>query len=206
MTALSFNPRPRWWPRLALTGALLLAPLAAHCAPLLSVTLSSAGVTVGDSFTATVHVDQVLDLYSYQFDLHFDPLLLSASSVLERTFLSNAGPTIFLPGSIDNSLGRVSFVAGTLLSAIAGADGSGDLVEFTLSALSAGLANLSIDNLLLYDSVGGPISGAALQGASVQINAGGPAGLPEPGTLLLVLPLALGLLWGRRRGGAAALR
>lgn len=206
MTALSYNPLPRWWPRLALTGALLLAPLAATCAPLLSVSLSSAAVTMGDSFTATVHVDQMVDLYGYQFDLRFDPLLLSASSMLERTFLSNVGPALFVPGHIDNGLGLVSFVAGTLSGAIAGADGSGDLVEFTFSALSVGLAGLSIDNLLLFDSLGAAIGGATLQGASVQINAGGPVGLPEPGTLLLVLPLALGLLWGRHRGGDAAPR
>lgn len=206
MTLLSYTPLPRCWRHLALTGALLLAPLAAHCAPLLSVTLSSAAVTVGDSFTATVHVEQMVDLYSYQLDLRFDPLLLSASSLLERTFLSNAGPAIFVPGSIDNSLGLVSFVAGTLLGAIAGADGGGDLVEFTFSALTAGLAGLSIENLLLFDSLGAPIGGANVQGASMRINAGGPVGLPEPGTLLLVLPLALGLLWRRRRTGHAALR
>lgn len=206
MTALSCNPLPRRWHRLAFAAALLLAPLAALCAPLLSVTLSAASVTVGDSFTATVHVDQMADLYGYQLDLRFDPLLLSASNVLERSFLLNAGPTIFLPGSIDNSLGLVSFVAGTLSSAIPGADGSGDLVEFTFSALAAGLSGLSIESLLLYDSAGAAIGGATLLGAVLQINAGGPAGLPEPGTLMLVLPLALGLLWGRRCSGHAVLR
>ena len=169
--------------------ALLATPMLANSTPLLSIVLSSANATVGDSLTATVHIDQVADLYAYQFDLVFSPGLLAGGAMTERTFLSFAGGTTFLAGTVDNMLGTVVNVANTLSGAIAGADGSGDWVEFSFDAVGAGLASLSLANVFALDSTFGNIT-VGLQGASVQISAAGPTPTPEPGTLLLVLPLA----------------
>lgn len=171
-------------------GSLLAVPQLAASAPLMSVSLSTPSAQVGDSLSASVHIYQVSDLYAYQFDLVFSPGLLATTAMSERTFLADVGGTIFLAGAIDNATGRVSFVADSLLGAISGANGDGDLVEFSFQALGAGLASVLIENVLLLDSSFRDIT-ASLKGANLRIANGSSNGVPEPSTLMLVLPLSL---------------
>src|SRR5580693_6858462 len=51
---------------------------------------------VGDTFEVEVDVTGITDLYAFQFDLTFDPTLLSAVSVTEGAFLPSGGTTFFI--------------------------------------------------------------------------------------------------------------
>src|ERR1035441_10690187 len=77
--------------------------------------------TVGQSFTLSVVISGASDLYGYQFDLGFDPTVLKATSVTEGAFLGTGGPTIFLPGTIDNVGGSITANADILNGAKASA-------------------------------------------------------------------------------------
>ena len=50
------------------------------------VSAGSANVHVGDTFNIPVSVSDVSDLFSFQFDLSFDPTILELQSISEGSF------------------------------------------------------------------------------------------------------------------------
>jgi len=142
--------------------------------------------TVGSTVTLSVDLSAISDLYAWQFTLNFDPSLLQASSVSEGAFLGSAGATYFAPGTIDNSAGTISFNADTLLTAVAGANGSGTLLTVSFSAIGSGTSALSFADTLALDS---QLNDIAVQwnGRSLAVV----SAVPEPVPALM---LAAGLL------------
>jgi hypothetical protein len=168
-------------------------------------------INVGDIFSIDFLIgatdpgasDDVTDLYAYQFGVAYDPSILTANSVSEGVFLSSAGPTFFLPGFIDNTLGLITFNANTLLAAIAGVSGSGSLLSVEFTALAIGTSGVSAvfdpDPFIgdsLIDSTLSPIDPFSVVDGSVTVEA--PTSVPEPGTIMLLLP-ALTMFAGPRR-------
>ena len=149
------------------------------------LTIGSAQVSPGDQITVPVEILGVTDLYAFQFDVSFNPSIISAVSITEGPFLPSAGPTFFIPGTIDNGVGVVSFTADTLLGNIPGASGSGALAFLTLVADAPGTSPLSLSNAILLDSNLGDISFTTQDGQVIVNN------VPEPSTLSV---LAVGLV------------
>lgn len=89
----------------------------------LSVEPSSHNIGFSSSFAVDVSVKDVSNLYAYQFDIKFNPNLFNAVSVVESPFLSSSGTTFFLPGTIDNTTGDITFVANTLIGTVPGVNG-----------------------------------------------------------------------------------
>jgi hypothetical protein len=146
-------------------------------------------VTVGQTFTLSVNISGAADLYGYQFDLGFNPTVLQAISVTEGAFLGTGGPTIFLPGTIDNVGGSITFNADILNGAVSGVNGSGDLLDVTFQALAAGSSGVPIFNLIAFDSFGLGLT-ETTAGSTVSVSA---SGVPEPGTGLLLAAGMVGL-------------
>jgi hypothetical protein len=169
--------------------SLLLLPSHALAGSTSLTVIAPATVSQGSTFSADVKISDVTDLYDFQFDLSFNNAVLQATNnILEGTFLSGGGSTFFIPGTIDNTTGNVTFNADTLLGAVPGVSGSGTLAVFGFMALAPGTSNLTISNVLLQDSSGASLSGTTT-GGSVTVQ--GPATVPEPSGLTL---LAMGLL------------
>lgn len=191
-----------------LAGLSLLVAFAAPVAD--AATLGFAppvtSVTVGDVFSVDVRIEDVADLYAFQFDLAFDPAILQVEALAEGTFLADWGNglappagTFWDPGVVDNVAGSVSLVSNLLLGAIApgdGATGSGVLVSIQFKALAGGTGALTLLNEFLVDSILDPI-GAQLQGGRVVVEA--PVEVPEPAAALLMLCGLAGGLWSRAR-------
>lgn len=157
--------------------ALLAAPVSATT---LSVAAPPAAVQVGDTFTLDVLVAQAPDLYAFQFDLAFDPAILQANAVLEGGFLSAGGrATFFMPGSIDNGAGTVTFTANTLVGPGPAVTGGGLLVHLSFQALAPGQSTLSLGNVVLLDSAFAELATTSMDGA---INV---TSVPEPASLAL---------------------
>ena len=185
----------------AFAGLTLFASSGEAGAITIAVTPSSLA-TSASTFSVSVAVDGVSDLYAYQFDVGFDPTLLAAVSESEGGFLPSGGATVFLPGMIDNVGGTIAFTAGTLLSAVAGVSGSGMLAVLNFHALAAGTSTINVFNAQLLDS---NLNGLSFTTSSSEVTTSPAAGLPEPASLAL-LGLGVSALWaGRRRSNRTTL-
>ncbi len=167
---------------------LLFAASAALQAGTISVLPATPSVTVGQSFTLSMQISGATDLYGYQFDLGFNPTVLAATSVTEGAFLPTGGPTIFLPGTIDNVGGSITTNADILNGAVSGVNGSGDLLDVTFQALTSGSSSVQIFNLIALNSFGQGLT-ETTAGSTVTVTA---AATPEPGTGLLLVAGLLG--------------
>lgn len=192
----------------ALVPMLFVLGLALGAGPAPATTVSlvadPAAVPVGGSFAVDVHVADVTDLFAFQFDLAFDPAVVQASAVLEGGFLaSGGGVTSFIPGSIDNGAGTVSFTANTLLGPAGAASGDGVIVRLLFQALAEGHSELLLGNLVLLDAALADIDATVGSG---RVTVAAPNAVPEPASALLAAfaLAALGAKTSRRSAGARA--
>ncbi|GGC05636.1 cohesin domain-containing protein [Pseudoduganella buxea] len=176
----------------ALTGLLVALSFHAVAIPILSTNVSTPSIGMGQMFSVSIQVDDVNDLYAYQFDLAFDPGLVAIAGVVEGSFLPGGGPTIFNPGLVDNTTGRLSFTLGSLIDDFPGVSGSGELVRVDFMALLAtGTTSFELENFILLDS-------SLLDIAASPPLAGAVTVVPTPPSLALMVPLLLWLGWARR--------
>jgi hypothetical protein len=179
-----------------IAAVLLGASTQAWAAPILSFSTGPAA-QVGSTVTYNIAIDDIADLYSYQFSINYDARYLRALNVTEGAFLGTAGSTV--SGVLGMDTGLIDFVYGSLLGPTPGASGSGLLASITFEAIGAGTSALSFADVIFLDSVGDDIAGlTALSGQGVVLaEPGGPVDVPEPASVLL---------FGAGLAGAAALR
>jgi general secretion pathway protein D len=163
----------------------LFAASTALLAGTIAVQPAAPTVTVGQTFTLSVNISGAADLYGYQFDLGFNPTVLQAISVTEGAFLGTGGPTIFLPGTIDNVGGSITANADILNGAVSGVNGNGDLLDVTFQALAVGSSGVQLFNLIALDSFGLGLTETTAD-STVSV-------IPEPGTGLLLAAGMVGL-------------
>ena len=175
--------------RLSWTVAVLLAALGASAATIRIDPVSST-TSPGGAVDVNVSITDVTDLYAYQFDVTFNPVVVSAASVTEGSFLAAGGSTFFVPGSIDNTLGTIAFTANTLLGPVPGVSGSGTLATLRLTGIRLGVSPLTLSNIVLLDSMSGDIAATVQNGSATVV--------PEPGNLTIVLLAGVALAITRR--------
>jgi general secretion pathway protein D len=160
---------------------------AAASAATIRVDPAAALTVVGGTADINVHIADVQDLYAYQFDIAYDPAVVSVVSITEGDFLAGGGSTLFVPGSVDNTAGTIAFTANTLLSPVPGVSGSGTLVTLRFAASGTGTSPVTLSNVVLLDSTLSEVA-ATVQNGSVSV-------VPEPGTaLLLTAGMVVGLI------------
>jgi general secretion pathway protein D len=169
-------PRRLLW---TIVGLVILSAPAILKADLISV--ASTNVAVGATFDLPVTVSGSSDLDAFQFDLSYDPNILRLNSILEGSLLPSFGPTYFIPGTIDNTLGVATFTADTLIGTTSGAVGNGSLAILNFEALTGGLSSLSLSNVILLDS---NLNDIAFTAQSGQVSVG--SAVPEPGSAWLL--------------------
>jgi hypothetical protein len=82
-----------------------------------TVSISTGDYTVlrNEDFTVNITVDQTVPIAGVQFDLSFDPALVSVDSVTEGDILTQGGAdTYFSPGTINNIAGTITGVVGAI--------------------------------------------------------------------------------------------
>lgn len=65
----------------------------------------------------------------------------------EGSSLDGGSPTFFLPGTIDNATGTITFNADTIFGTGPGVNGNGTLGILTLTGLSTGISNIELANV-----------------------------------------------------------
>jgi len=171
---------------------ILLAGIGSALGDNILISPASQTVSVGKTFTVDINVDQIPDLFDYEFGLRFDPAVLAAHSVTEGALFANTGDSFYSPGTIDNTAGTILATADTLIGNVPGVSGPGTLAIVQFTAIAAGMTSIDFSpqsDLILQDSKGSTL---AVTAHSADITA--VTSIPEPSTLsLLALTLIFGL-------------
>lgn len=186
--------------------AMLALPPRVEAIPLVSV--GSATVNVGDTFTIPVSVSGATDLQAFQFDLSYNNTILTAQSFTDiGTDFETAATTGggFLTGITGFLLtGVVSGVADSMSFSSTGLT-DGVLADIVFKAIGVGTSSLTLTLVELTDDGSVLDSGFTVANGSVCVNpvgatpcGGGGSQVPAPGTLAL-LAIGLGLLTWRRQ-------
>jgi len=117
----------------------------------LSLTPSSVSVTNGNEFNINVNIENITDLYGFQFDLQFDSSILEHISSTEGGFLKNDGnATIF--GEGNSSAGYLDNVFASRYGTDYGTSSSGVLAIIKFKAIGVGSSSIEIVNDRLVNS------------------------------------------------------
>lgn len=147
---------------------------------------SDFSATLGDIIQVGVSADSYADLYAWQFDLNWNPTILSLNGVTEGSALASAGTTFFIPGTIDNVGGSATVNADTLIGPGPGANGTNQvLAYFDFSAIGVGQTVITIQNVTLLDSNLNNITETSVSGTAT-VNGTGATTTPEPASLAFV--------------------
>lgn len=118
-------------------------------ATVVSVSPSSIVASTSQDFNIDVMVNDVTDLYGWEFRLAWDATLLDVVNAAEGQFLENHGSTYFTY-NVNASIGRMA-VDCTLLGEVLGASGSGLLATVTFHVKSVGQCLLDLCNVTLLN-------------------------------------------------------
>ena len=106
-------------------------------------------VSVGDTFTLDLIIEDVIDLAGWQLDIEFNSAVLSAVSVSEGDLLSKGGgQTLFLEGNIDDPDGKINAASAAFLG-IHDISGTGVLLSVTFESKAAGEGRIKLHNVKL---------------------------------------------------------
>lgn len=169
---------------LVVLAAVMFGSSRAWAVAVLSLQPSTTTILVGNSLSVSANISTVVDLFGYQFDIQYNPSVLSATGVTEGPFLSSGGATFFVPGTIDNITGILSFTADALVGAATGVSGNGTLATIAFTALGQGTSAISLINGELLDSTLADIAFNTTN-TSITVNTPIPPKTPEPASLLL---------------------
>ena len=165
---------PRWlafFIALALGLCLPYAPLSADAGTTaVSVSAPSQPVASGQQFTISIFVVPNTDLSGLQFNLHFDPALVSIDSVQEGNLLAqNGATTYFNPGQIDNQAGTLTGAFGVITSPGQTISTQGTLAVISLTAnAQGGACPLGLSNVVAGDINGNSVP-VSLEDAGVTV-------------------------------------
>ena len=133
-----------------------------------SVSPSRSIASFGEYFTVNITVDPATPIAGVQFDLHFDPAIVTVSKIEEGDLLSqNGASTYFNPGTIDNTAGTITGVAGAITTPGETASRNGTFAVLHLKTGNiAGESPLNLSNVIVGDINGNPISIRVINGTA----------------------------------------
>jgi hypothetical protein len=128
--------------------------------PLISVSVPTQIISPSQQFSVYIEIQPNNPMAGAQFNLSFNPALVSAQGVSEGGLLKQEGAnTFFTPGQIDNSNGTISGVAGAIIDPGQTVSGSGTLAIINMTAKqSAGKCQLTLSKVILSDASAQEIS------------------------------------------------
>ncbi len=156
---------------------------------------ASLNVAPGQTFAVDINIDNIPDLYDYQFSLSFDPAVLAAQSITEGALFANTNDSFFIPGTINNGSGTISLTADTLLGSVPGVAGPGTIAVVDFTALGDGSSPIEFSpasDLILQDSLGNTLTVMPVPGSVVVST----AVTPEPSTLWLLSAAIVLMIFG----------
>ena len=156
----------------ATSTPLPVLPLTLHVSP------ASQSLTQGASTTIDVVADGVIDLGAYEVGINFDPAHLSVVSALDGALLGSTGRSVSCPSS-SAGVGTVRLACITLGDTPTGANGSGVLARFTLTATAPGTSQITLPAPIIARRNGTVVPVDSTTPGSITVVACGPS-CPTP--------------------------
>lgn len=128
-------------------------------------------VNAGQQFTVNIIIEPGTAIAGAQFDLAFNPSIVTATSVTEGNLLSQGGATTyFSAGTINNVAGTISGVAGVITTPGQTVSAPGTFASVTLTASAqGGTSSLTLSNVIVGDINGQAVTVNVVSG-QVTIN------------------------------------
>jgi hypothetical protein len=117
---------------------------------------------IGQNFTISIYISNVVDLYGWEFKLGWNATILDSVEVSEGSFLKSGGSTFFTYKT-NNTLGYM-IVDCTLLGQVPGVSGSGVLAAIKFHVKSIGECILDLYDTILVNSVEQAIEHISIDG------------------------------------------
>jgi hypothetical protein len=116
-----------------------------------SVSAPTQAIAPGTQFSVDIAVQPNNAIAGMQFNISFNPSLVAVNSVTEGNLLRQGGAgTYFTPGVIDNSTGKITGVAGMIVSPGQSVAAQGTFATITLTAGSArGTSPLTLSSVII---------------------------------------------------------
>jgi hypothetical protein len=178
----------------------------ANAVPILSIQPPETNVGLGETFSLDVMVSDVEDLFGFQFNLLFNPGILSGFNLSLGPFLGSDGAeTNTFLNTINNSTGTASFGAQRLSpDGNLSGTGSGILASIDFTSQAVGTSPIAFSDVGLYTALPGTDGAVTYSSIDHETQDGlvtvSTASVPEPPAWVL---LGTGLLFvgllGRKR-------
>jgi len=107
---------------------------------------------VGQNFTVSIDVFDVVSLHSWQTSVIFDAHVLQCNMVSEGEFLSSIGTTLWNSGQINNTSGYIGPINSTLLKNGLGANGSGHLAYIYFTKIAPVDSEINLEETKMLDA------------------------------------------------------
>jgi len=124
---------------------------------------------VGDSFVVDVNVGDLVGLFSYGFEVNYDPAVFEFVSAVEGNFLSEGGAVVtsFQAGLEDGVAGKLIVGDARTIDPKVGVDGNGTLVVLTFNVIGGEGSNseLSFASDGFLSGVSGDLSSSFINGS-----------------------------------------
>jgi hypothetical protein len=105
----------------------------------------------GENTTVTINVAEVTNLFGYQFSLHYDPAMASATGAFVNTFFDTSTNASIPAGWNASCAGGECRFAASKVDPGAPVSGSGSLAQVQFSGTSPGVFDLTFSNDILTD-------------------------------------------------------
>jgi hypothetical protein len=177
-----------------ITLGMLMLALTASATPMISV--GNIHVATNSTANLDVSITDIPDLFGFQFDIFFDPNYLFLNGDTPGSLLTTSGLSYISLGAVPDNTNGTYFGAGYVFfgaSGVSVAPGdNGVLLTLNFNSLSAtAVTPVTIDNIILLDSNLDQITDFQATNGSVTI--------PEPASMLLLVPGLLGVARMRRK-------
>lgn len=127
-------------------------------------------IVPGETVTTAVRVEDVENLYTFEFHLSFDPAVIEGIQVVPGGFLS---PDWQLDNTIDNDEGTISYAL-SQLNPSEPVTGTGALAIITWRGVTTGTTAITFTHQELYHPGGGAPIPATTQGGQIAVGEGEP--------------------------------
>jgi len=126
---------------------------------MVSVSLPDEPIVSGQEFTVDILVEPGVPIAGVQFDLGFDPSVVTIDKVEEGDLLKQSGAsTYFNPGEIDNATGNIIGVAGAITTPGDTVSSSGTFATLVVTTgKKAGSCTLNLSKVIVGDKEGKPV-------------------------------------------------